>query len=127
MIALKKKPKSTKCKDHRTYSKDSRENTIEKKIEDVHGEDQFGFRRGKGSRDAIGLRRIIPKRTLDIYMKKCACFVDCQNAFDHINWTKLMQILKGADINWRERRLINKLYMCQSDKVGTTLPRKTKL
>ena len=32
---------------------------IEKKIEDVLGEDQFGFRRGKGIGDAIGMRRII--------------------------------------------------------------------
>jgi hypothetical protein len=32
---------------------------IEKKIEDILGEDQFGFRRGKGTRDAIGMMRII--------------------------------------------------------------------
>jgi len=32
---------------------------IEKKIEDVLGEDKFGFRRGKGTRDAIGMLRII--------------------------------------------------------------------
>ena len=60
MIALKKKPQATKCSDHRTISlivhtakiiaKILR--WIEKKIEDVLGEDQFGFRRGKGTRDA---------------------------------------------------------------------------
>jgi hypothetical protein len=32
---------------------------IGRKIEDVHGEDQFGFRIGKGTRDAIGMLRII--------------------------------------------------------------------
>jgi hypothetical protein len=32
---------------------------IEKKIEDVLGEDQFGFRKGKGTRDAVGMLRII--------------------------------------------------------------------
>jgi len=32
---------------------------IERKIEAVLGEDQFGFRRGKGTRDAIGMMRII--------------------------------------------------------------------
>ena len=31
---------------------------IERKIEDVLGEDQFGFRRGKGTRDAIGMMRM---------------------------------------------------------------------
>jgi hypothetical protein len=32
---------------------------IEWKIEDVLVEDQFGFRRGKGIRDAIGILRVI--------------------------------------------------------------------
>jgi hypothetical protein len=31
----------------------------------VLGEDQFGFRRGKGTRDAIGMMRIIAGRTLE--------------------------------------------------------------
>jgi hypothetical protein len=30
-----------------------------RKIEDVVGEDQFGFRRGKENRDAMGMMRII--------------------------------------------------------------------
>jgi hypothetical protein len=34
---------------------------IERKIEDVLGEDQIVFRRGKGTRDAIGMLRIISK------------------------------------------------------------------
>jgi hypothetical protein len=29
-----------------------------RKIEDVLGEDQFGFRRGKGTRDVIGMMEI---------------------------------------------------------------------
>jgi len=68
MITLKKKPQATKCSDHRTISLIARtakivakilRRRIEKKIEDVLVEDQFGFRRGKGTRDAIGLLRII--------------------------------------------------------------------
>ena len=49
---------------------------VEKKIEDVLGEDQFGFRRGKGTTDAIGILRIIPERTLDIDEELCVCFID---------------------------------------------------
>ena len=45
------------------------------------------------------------------------CFIDWQKAFYHVNWTKLMQILKGNGIDWRERRFINKLYMDQRIKV----------
>ena len=75
MIALKKKPQATKCSNHRTISLISHiakivakilRRRIEKKIEDVLGEDQFGFRRGKGTRDAIGMLRIISERTLEI-------------------------------------------------------------
>jgi hypothetical protein len=61
--------------------------------------------------------RIISERTLDIGEKLCACFTDWQKAFDRVNWTKLTQILKGYGIDWRERRLIRKLYMEQSVKV----------
>jgi hypothetical protein len=90
---------------------------IERKTEDVLGEDQFGFRRGKGSRDAIGMLGIISERTLVINEELCTCFIDWQKASDHVNWTKLMQILKGIGINWCERRLISKLYMKQSVKI----------
>jgi hypothetical protein len=44
--------------------------------------------------------RIISERTLDIHEELCACFIDWQMAFDRVNWTKLMQILKGTGIIW---------------------------
>jgi hypothetical protein len=62
MIALKKKPKARKCIDHHTVSLIAHAAKVvasvirrgsEKKIEDVLGEDQFGFRKGKGTRDAL--------------------------------------------------------------------------
>jgi hypothetical protein len=57
IIALKRKPKVTKCSDHRTISLIAHTakivtrilGRIERKTEDVLGEDQFGFRRGKGT------------------------------------------------------------------------------
>jgi len=90
---------------------------IERKIEDVLGEDQFGFRRRKGTRDAIGMMRIISERTLEIEEELCICFIDWEKAFDRVNWTKFMQILKRTGIDWCERRLISKLYMDQRVKV----------
>ena len=58
---------------------------IEKKIEDVLGEDRFGFRRGKGTMDAIGMLRIISERTLETDEELCICFIDWQKAFDPVN------------------------------------------
>jgi len=83
----------------------------------VLGEDQFGFRRGKGTRDAIGTLRMISERTLEIDEELNVCFIDWQKAFDRVNWTKLMQIIKETGIDLRERRLISNMYMAQSVKV----------
>ena len=90
---------------------------FERKIEDVLGEDQFEFARGKGTKNAIGMMRIITERTLEIDEELCIYFIDWQKGFDRVNWTKLMQILKRTGIDWRERRLISKLYMDQTVKV----------
>jgi hypothetical protein len=68
MVTLKKKPNARKWTDHHTISLIAHVAKVvasvirrrsENKIEDVLGEDQFGFRKGKGSRDAIGMLRII--------------------------------------------------------------------
>jgi len=68
MIALKKKTKTTNCSHYRTISLIAHRakiiakitgRRIEKKIENVLREDQFAFRRGKGTRDAIGMMRIL--------------------------------------------------------------------
>ena len=61
--------------------------------------------------------RIILKRTLEIDEKRSVWSIDWQKAFDRVNWTKLIQILKENGIDWGERRLISNLYMAQSVKV----------
>jgi len=90
MIALKKKPQATKCSDNRTFSLIAHtakivakilRRRIEKKIEDVFGEDQFGFKKGKGTRNAIGMLRIISERTLEIDEELSVCFIDWQKTF----------------------------------------------
>jgi hypothetical protein len=78
MIALEKKPKGTKCSDHHTISLIAHtakivartlRRRIERKTEDALG-DQFGYRRGKGTRDAIGMLKIIPEQPWT-WMKNC--------------------------------------------------------
>jgi hypothetical protein len=73
MVALKKKPRARKCTDHRKISLIAHAVKVvasvirrrsEKKIEDVLGEDQFGFRKGKGTRAATRMLRIISERTV---------------------------------------------------------------
>jgi len=66
MIAFKNEPEATK-RNNLTTSLNAHTAKrvaailcrIEKKIEDILGEDQFGFRKGKEPRDATGMLRII--------------------------------------------------------------------
>jgi hypothetical protein len=46
-----------------------------------------------------------------------AYFKEWPKAYERVNWTKLLQIIKGADIEWRERRLISNLCMDQCIKI----------
>jgi hypothetical protein len=55
---------------------------IERKIEDVLREDHLGFRRGKGTSNAVGMLRIISEQTLEIDVELCFCFIDWQKTFD---------------------------------------------
>jgi hypothetical protein len=69
---LRKKPKATKCSDHHTVFIVGHTSKIVtrvlrrriERIEDVRGEDQFGYRRRKGSKSDIGILRVISERTL---------------------------------------------------------------
>ena len=126
MIALKKKPKATKCSSHLTVSLVAHRAKIavrlprrrmERKIKNMLEEDQLGCRGGKGPRDAVRILRILSERTLDKDEELCTCFIDWQKVFEHVNWTKLMQILKVTGTNWCKRRLINQLYVDQSVKL----------
>jgi hypothetical protein len=65
------------------------------------------------------MTRIISERTLEIDEELSVCFTDWKKAFDRVNWTKLMQILKETGIDWRERKLISNLYMVQCVKSAT--------
>ena len=115
MIALMKKTQATKCSDYRTIRVIAHtakivakilRRRIEKKIEVVLGEDQFGLRRGKGTRYTFVMLRIISERNLELCEELSVCIIDWQKACDRVNWTKLMQILKETGIDWRERKLI---------------------
>jgi hypothetical protein len=74
VIALKKKPKGTKCSDHRTvllFAHTAKavlrilRRKFGRKIADVLGDNLCGFRRGRGIMDAVWMSGIISERTLN--------------------------------------------------------------
>jgi len=58
-------------------------------INDI-GKDQFGFGKGKGTRDAIATLRVLGERSLQRGSDLCICFVDYEKAFDRVDWRKMM-------------------------------------
>ena len=61
--------------------------------------------------------RLISERTLEMNEELCACFINWQKVFDRVEWSKLMHTLKETGIDWREIRLVSKLYMDQNVKL----------
>ena len=57
------------------------------------GYEDFGFRNGKGTRNAIGALIILAERCMEnnqeVYI---LCFVDCTKVFDRLDWQNMMNI-----------------------------------
>src|SRR6267154_387782 len=86
---------------------------IEAKAKHLLGRSQFGFRKGCGTRDAVGVMRTLCERSLEHGNEVYICFVDFEKAFDRVNWVKMFEIMKSLHIDWRDRRLLQDLYMRQ--------------
>src|SRR5688572_20514697 len=122
MIPLSKKNNATKCSDFRTISLICHASKIllrilTKRIEanarHLIGRNQSGFRKGCGTRDAIGVMRTVCERSLEHENEVYVCFVDLEKALDLVDWVKMFQILKYLHIDWKNRRLLKDLYMRQ--------------
>ena len=86
----------------------------------------MGFRKGKGTRDAIFQFRMISERVTQMNTEKEVqeektkkgkklhlFFVDYQKAFDRVKHDKLVEVMEKAGIPELERRLIINLYWKQ--------------
>ena len=87
---------------------------VDYKANSYLGSDQFGFRKGRGTRQAIETVRTIGERYLEHGKDVYICFIDCEKAFNRVHWTYLFDVLKRIGVDWRDRRMIATLYMNQS-------------
>ncbi|KAJ4443092.1 hypothetical protein ANN_04742 [Periplaneta americana] len=64
-------------------------------------------------RRTVGRRDVWPigERYLEKNEEVYGVFVDLENAFDTVDWNKLMGILKKVGVDWKNRRLFSNLYM----------------
>src|SRR6267154_4050637 len=86
----------------------------------------MGFRKGKGTRDAVFQLRIISEKIIDMDTEKVKqrkkrkkrkklylCFVYYQKAFDKVKHDKLAEVMEKAGVPEMERRLIINPYWRQ--------------
>ena len=128
IVPIQKKPNAQKCEDHRTISLIAHaskillkvlNNRVQARTSNYISWDQFGFRKGVGTREGIATVRTLAERCIEHDQSVYICFVDYEKAFDRVDWWKLMAILKDLGVDWRDRRLITALYMGQEATVRT--------
>lgn len=85
---------------------------LEKKFEETQilQETQMGFRRGRGTRDAITLLKNIIDDGLSKEKNIYACFVDLKTAFDKVDRRKLWEIMEGKGISAEITEAIRALF-----------------
>ena len=84
------------------------------KIDENLIEDQFGFRKNRGTREAILCLRSIVQKSFTVNTKTYIAFVDLLKAFDNLNWNIMMKILKMIKIDYRDIRIIRELHKQQT-------------
>lgn len=127
LIPIPKKHRAQRCEDHRTLSLLSHASKIitriiyhriERKAEDIISEEQFGFRKGRGTREAILSLRLIIEKSLEIDKLVVIAFIDLEKAFDNVNWKVLFETLRKLKIDYRDRRILYQLYKNQTALIG---------
>ena len=121
-IALPKKPRTIDFKEHRTISLMSHVTRIILRVvlnrnksifREKLSDEQFGYKPGKGMRNAtLCLRKIMEKsieKQKDLYI----CFIDYVKAFDCVKHDKLLELIQGLDIDGKDLRLIRNMYYGQ--------------
>ena len=128
MTPLPKKNNVVNCSDYRTISLICHASKIMLKVltkrirvkaKHLLRRNQFEFKKGCGTRDAVGVMRTLCERSLECGNEVYICFVDFEKAFDRVNWVKMFEIMKSSHIDWKDRRLLQDLYMKQKAVVRT--------
>ena len=88
-------------------------NRIRKKILPEISNEQCGFIKGKGTRNAIFILRMLMERVIEVKKELYICFVDFEKAFDRVRHEDLMKMLEELELDGKDLRLIKNLYWKQ--------------
>ena len=121
-IAIPKIQGTLECDKHRTISIMSQITKImlkiilarvRGKITPQIGEEQFGFVKGKGTRNAIFAMRMLSEKNIEVDRDLYLCFVDYEKAFDKVKHEELIRMLQRINIDGKDLRIIKNLYWNQ--------------
>jgi len=76
-------------------------------------QEQFGFRNGLGTRDALFSIQILVQRCRDINQKVYLGFIDFEKAVNKVRHERLFEILRKIDIDGKDLKFITNLYWHQ--------------
>ena len=118
-ITIPKAPKAVDCDKHRIISLMSQItklilrillNRAREKIKDKVADVQYGFKPGKGTRNAIFVVRMLTERAIEVRKDLYICFVDYEKAFDKIHHKEMIKILEEINLDSKDIRVITNLY-----------------
>jgi hypothetical protein len=119
LVILPKKPRANQCENFRTLSLISHaakllaiivSKRISKRIEARLANDQYDFRKNKRTRDYILGLRILLEKQIERQKITYMAFVDLEKTFDSINWTSIFKILEETEIDFKDKRVLYKIY-----------------
>ncbi|VVC32502.1 Reverse transcriptase domain [Cinara cedri] len=129
IIPIPKKATADKCNEFRTISLMAHAakilvkiicTRIESIVEKELGDDQFRFRRNKGTREAILSLRLLIEKQIEFNKDTFIAFIDLEKAFDKVPWKGLFYTLEGIGADYKDRRIIYNLYKDQSAIIKVT-------
>ena len=95
---------------------------MENKITAEIGDKQHGFMPDEGKRNAIYMKTVSKKRTIEMQQKLYFFFLDSGKTFVRVKHEKMLQMLKDINIDKNDIRIIQNLYynQCASVRVGNS-------
>ena len=121
-VTIPKKPGAVECEKHRTISVMSQIGKVvlrvlrarlKRKIEENLTQEQYGFRSGKGTTNAIFSLNMIIERAVEKQKDLYLCFVDFEKAFDMVKHEEMSRMLEDIGVDGKDIRLIVNLYWDQ--------------
>ena len=87
------------------------------------GWEQFGFRKNKGTRNAIFVMRTLAERSIEVQKDIFAIFIDYEKAFDKVKHEEIMKDLRTLQVDGKDLRLLRNLYWKQMAKPSPLMVR----